>query len=140
MKTILIYHFLPEQIGKIQNLIPNSVNETSCVKHILTHCEYSVYWNRTNVGYLEIFIIVPSSFQDNAPTPYISTQCMAGCGLSLPHLYHVPSLPLTEILISSFYVFKGTITSGGKFLLQISYFFLSKSYSPFIFLVKGYFI
>ena len=51
-------------------------------------------------------------------------------GLSLPHLYHVPSLSLTEILISSFYVFKVAIVSVEKFHLQTSYFFLSKLFTP----------
>ena len=31
-------------------------------KHILIHCGQSIYWHRPNVGYVEIFIIVPRVF------------------------------------------------------------------------------
>ena len=72
--------------------------------------------------YLAIFIVVLSSFLDNAPTPYLSIQGLVECGLSLPHLYHLPSLPLTEILISFFHTFIDAIMAEGKFLPQISYF------------------
>lgn len=118
MNTILIYYVSPNRLAKNHNL-QHSFNKSSCMKHILLYCGGSVYWNRSNVGYMAIFIIVPSCFHDYAPTSYISTQSMARCGFSLPHLYHL-LLPLIEILISSFYAFTDAIMSELKFPIQIS--------------------